>query len=145
MNNLIKPDYGVTTLRIALGTMLLVHSAYLKLVVFTFAGTVQFFTGLGLPPASALLVILVEISAGLALLAGFHTRLAALAAVPVLLGATWAHWANGWLFTNSGGGWEYPLFLAVAATAQFFLGDGAFAVARQSTHSAGIRALSAMR
>jgi putative oxidoreductase len=128
MNNVIKQEYGVTILRLALGMLLLVHSAYLKLVVFTFAGTVQFFTGLGLPSAAALLVIVVEITAGLALLAGFHTRLAALAAIPVLLGATWAHWANGWLFTNTGGGWEYPLFLAVAASAQFFLGDGALAL-----------------
>ena len=128
MNKLIRQDYGATVLRVALGSMLLVHSAYLKLMVFTLAGTVQFFNGLGLPPASALLVITTEITAGLAMLAGFHTRLAALAVVPVLLGATWAHWANGWLFTNTGGGWEYSLFLASAAIAQFFLGDGALAI-----------------
>jgi putative oxidoreductase len=128
MNDLIQRDYGATVLRVALGTMLLVHSAYLKLVIYTFDGTVQYFVGLGLPPASALLVIATEITAGLALLAGFHTRLAALVSIPVLLGATWAHSANGWLFTNADGGWEYPLFLMMAAIAQFFLGDGALAV-----------------
>lgn len=128
MNNLIKQEYGVTLLRVALGTMLLAHSAYLKLVIYGFAGTVEFFTSLGLPPASALAVIVVEIAAGLALLAGFHSRTAALVSIPVLLGATWAHWSYGWIFSNAGGGWEYPLFLAMTAGAQFFLGDGALAL-----------------
>ncbi|MDX1517303.1 MAG: hypothetical protein R3288_10710, partial [Woeseiaceae bacterium] len=42
----------------------------------------------------------------------------------------WAHSANGWLFTNEGGGWEYPLFLAAIAGAQVLLGAGAFALGR---------------
>jgi putative oxidoreductase len=29
----------------------------------------------------------------------------------VLAGALWAHAGNGWVFSNAGGGWEYPLFL----------------------------------
>ena len=48
--------------------------------------------------------------------------------MPVLLGAAWVHSGNGWLFTNEGGGWEYPLFLTVAAFAQALLGDGAYAL-----------------
>ena len=64
------------------------------------------------------------------LIAGFRTRIASAALLPVLLGATWVHWKNGWLFTNTGGGWEYPLFLAVAVAVQFLLGDGAWAVGR---------------
>jgi len=32
----------------------------------------------------------------------------------VLLGATWAHAGNGWLFTAANGGWEYPAFLTLA-------------------------------
>ncbi|HEY0964083.1 MAG TPA: DoxX family protein [Pseudomonadales bacterium] len=128
MNNVRNQQYGASILRIALGTMLLSHSAYLKLVIYGFEGTVGYFTSLGLPPASALAVIATEIVAGLALIVGFHSRMAALVSIPVLLGATWAHWANGWIFSNAGGGWEYPLFLAVAAAAQVFLGDGALAV-----------------
>lgn len=50
------------------------------------------------------------------------------ALVPVLLGATWVHAGNGWLFTAPNGGWEYPAFLAAAAVAQALLGDGKFAV-----------------
>jgi putative oxidoreductase len=48
--------------------------------------------------------------------------------VPVLLGATWAHAGNGWLFTATGGGWEYPLFLSLTAVVQALLGDGAYAL-----------------
>ena len=54
MNNLIRQEHGVTVLRVSLGLMLLAHSAYLKLGIYGFTGTVEFFTGLGLPPASAL-------------------------------------------------------------------------------------------
>ena len=34
--------------------------------------------------------------------------------------------ASGWLFTNEGGGWEFPAFFAIATLVQFLLGDGAF-------------------
>ncbi|MEK9753298.1 MAG: hypothetical protein VW338_08820 [Rhodospirillaceae bacterium] len=54
----------------------------------------------------------------------------ALAVVPALLGATWAHVGNGWLFTNQGGGWEYPLFLVVAAAVQALVGGGALQLSR---------------
>ena len=48
------------------------------------------------------------------LILGVRTRVVALALVPVLLGATWAHAGNGWLFTSPNGGWEYPAFWTVA-------------------------------
>jgi putative oxidoreductase len=47
----------------------------------------------------------------------------------VLLGATWSHAGNGWLFSAPKGGWEYPLFLTVATVVQALLGDGAYALA----------------
>jgi len=53
----------------------------------------------------------------------------ALGLFPILLLATFkVHGANGWLFTNSGGGWEFPAFFAIACLVQFLLGDGAFAI-----------------
>jgi putative oxidoreductase len=119
--------YGALLLRVSLGVMFLAHSLYLKLVVFTLPGTVKFYESIGLPGIGAHATILVEAVAGLMLIAGYRTRLAALATLPVLLGATWVHAGKGWLFTNTGGGWEYPLFLAVAAAAQSLLGDGAYA------------------
>jgi putative oxidoreductase len=119
-------------LRIALGAMFLTHSLYLKLVVFTLPGTVKFFQSVGLPGWLAHATIAVEAIGGVLLVVGYRTRYAALATLPVLLGATWVHAKNGWLFTNSGGGWEYPAFLAIAVIVQALLGDGAFALSRAS-------------
>ena len=118
--------YGALLLRVSLGVMFLVHSLYLKLVVFTLPGTAKFFESLGLPGFSAYAVFAAETIGGALLVLGVKTRWVAAALVPVLLGATWAHARNGWLFTNAGGGWEYPVFLAIATVAQALLGDGAF-------------------
>lgn len=117
-------------LRIALGTMFLAHSLVLKLFVFTLPGTAGFFASLGLPGWSAYLVFAAEAVGGLMLLLGVQARWVALALVPILAGATWAHWGNGWMFGYPNGGWEYPLYLTLLAFAQFLLGDGAFALVR---------------
>ncbi len=120
--------HGAFVTRVGLGLVLIAHSLYLKLVVFTLPGTAQFFASLGLPGAGAYVVFAVEAIAGVALVLGYRVQIAASAVVPVLLGAAWAHWSNGWLFTNNGGGWEYPVFLAVVAVAQVFLGAGSYAI-----------------
>ena len=120
--------YAALILRVALGVMFLAHSLYLKVIVFTVAGTVGFFESLGLPAIAAYLTIGAEILGGIALILGVQTRLVAVALLPVLLGATWVHWGNGWLFSAEGGGWEYPIFLAVAAVVQALLGSGAHAL-----------------
>ncbi|WP_299621679.1 DoxX family protein [Pelagibius sp.] len=120
--------YAALLLRVALGIMFLAHSLYLKVMVFTVPGTVGFFESLGLPAAAAYLTIAAEILGGIALILGVQTRLIAVALLPVLLGATWVHAGNGWVFSAEGGGWEYPVFLAVAAAVQALLGDGAHAV-----------------
>ena len=120
-------DYGTALLRISLGTIYLAHSALLKLVVFGMAGTVGYFESIGLPGFVAYATVAVEIAAGLMLLIGYRTRLAALAVLPVAIGATWAHAGNGWVFSGTGGGWEFPAFLVVLSIVQFLLGDGAFA------------------
>ena len=120
--------YGPTLLRIALGITFLAHSAYLKVFVFTVPGTVGFFESLGLPGFSAYLVLFAEIVGGVMLLAGIRVRETAAVLAVVALGATWAHAGAGWLFTNQGGGWEYPLFLATACAVQVLLGAGAASV-----------------
>lgn len=128
MNDDKLAPFGALVLRVSLGVMFIAHSLYLKLVVFTLPGTVKFYESLGLPGIGAHATILVEAVGGLMLIAGYRTRYAAIALLPVLAGATWVHWKNGWLFTNAGGGWEYPLFLAAATVAQALLGDGALAI-----------------
>jgi putative oxidoreductase len=119
--------YAALLLRIALGTMFIAH-ALLKVFVFTLPGTVAFFQSVGLPGALAYLTVFVELLGGVALIAGFQVRWIAAALIPVLLGATWVHSGNGWLFTSANGGWEYPAFLSVAALVQALLGAGVFAV-----------------
>jgi len=128
--------YGALVLRVSLGVMFLVHSLYLKLVVFGLPGTVKFFESIGLPAAAAHLTISVEAIGGALLVLGIRTRLAAAALLPVLLGASWVHWKNGWLFTNAGGGWEYPVFLAAATLVQLLIGDGAFALGPREARAA---------
>ncbi|MFN9480718.1 MAG: DoxX family protein [Betaproteobacteria bacterium] len=132
--------YGIFALRIALGTMFIAH-ALLKLLVFTLPGTAQFFESLGLPGALAYVVFAAELGGGTLLVLGLGTRWVAAALVPVLLGAVWAHAGNGWLFSAPNGGWEYPLFLAVAALAQALLGDGAFALGRRRPSGARLPTL----
>jgi putative oxidoreductase len=117
--------YAALVLRVSLGVMFIAH-ALLKYLVFTPAGTVKFFESIGLPGPLAYATILAELVGGALILAGLGTRYVAAALIPVLLGATWAHAGNGWLFTAQGGGWEYPAFLAVAALVQSLLGDGAY-------------------
>ena len=79
--------YAALLLRVSLGIMFIAHSLYLKVVVFTVPGTVQFFESLGLPGFSAYLVIAAEVIGGTALVLGVYTRPVAFALVPVLLGA----------------------------------------------------------
>jgi putative oxidoreductase len=107
-------QYAVILLRVALGSILIAHGL-LKLFVFTPAGTVGYFASLGLPAAAAYLTIAGEIIGGAAIVAGIKTRLAALLSLPILLGATWVHMGNGWVFNSEGGGWEFPLLLVVLA------------------------------
>ncbi|GAB5482739.1 MAG: DoxX family protein [Parasphingorhabdus sp.] len=122
-----SPNYGATITRLSLGVVLLAHGL-LKVFVFTIPGTVSFFASLGLPAIVAYLTIFGEIVGGAALIAGLYSRLTALLSLPILLGATWTHAGNGWLFSNEGGGWEFPLLLVVLAIAVAVQGSGAFAV-----------------
>ena len=120
--------YGALILRLGLGTMFLAHAG-LKIFVFTPSGTAGFFESLGLPGFMAYITIAAETLGGIALLFGLATRLVSLALIPILLGALFfAHSQNGWVFTNKGGGWEYPAFLALAAFVQACLGGGAYAL-----------------
>ncbi|KMJ52574.1 hypothetical protein ACG97_13015 [Vogesella sp. EB] len=120
--------YAALILRLALGLMFVAHGA-LKLFVFTPAGTVGYFASLGLPAIFAYLTIAAELGGGVLLLLGVATRPVALALIPLLIGAgVLGHGGNGWVFSNQGGGWEYPAFLVVAAVVQVLLGDGAAAL-----------------
>lgn len=122
-----RVDAAALTLRLALGLMFLSHGL---LKTFDVSGTVGFFGSLGLPPILAHATIAFEVIGGLALIAGYGSRLVALLGVPVLLGALFlVHLTPGFLFSNPGGGWEYPAFLAVVSLATVALGDGRWSLA----------------
>lgn len=120
-------QYGAMITRVSLGVILLAHGL-LKVLVFTIAGTIQFFEGIGFPAISAYFVIFGEVAGGIALIVGLFTRIVALLSLPILLGATFVHLNNGWLFSNAGGGWEFPALLVVIAIAVSLQGPGAFAL-----------------
>ncbi|MBU6439885.1 MAG: DoxX family protein [Betaproteobacteria bacterium] len=127
--------YGITLLRVSLGILFLAHVA-LKVFVFTIPGFVSYFASLHLPAVMAYGTIALEAFGGLALVLGIYAPWVAIPLALEMFGTiVMVHGANGWLFTNKGGGWEYPAFWAVALVVLSLLGDGALAlrpaVARQ--------------
>lgn len=125
-------DTATFLLRVALGAMFVAHSLILKLFVFTLPGTASFFGSIGLPGWLAYAVFAVEAVGGVMLVLGIQARWVALALVPILAGATWAHAGNGWMFGYPNGGWEYPLYLTLLAIVQAMAGDGAYALMRSA-------------
>ena len=115
-------------LRVCLGVLFLAHVG-LKIFVFTIPGFVHYFGSLGMPAIAAYLVIALELFGGIALILGIYAPLIAIPLSLEMLGTiVMVHGKNGWLFTNKGGGWEYPLFWAISLIVLFLLGDGAFAL-----------------
>lgn len=124
-------DLAATLLRVASGVWFILHAG-LKIFVFTPAGTAAFFASLGLPGPLAYVVIAAELLGGLALIAGFKTRIVALALSLILLGSIYTpHFAAGFFFSNPNGGWEFPAFWAITLWALALLGDGAYAVGKK--------------
>ena len=127
--------YAVLLLRVALGVLFLSHGL-LKLLVHKPAGTAAYFRSLGLPGFVGYLTMAAEIGGGTLLILGIATSLVALALVPLIVGTiVMVHGSNGWMFTNEGGGWEYPAFWAVTLIVQAMLGSGAYSLG----HALGIR------
>ena len=124
-------DLAATLLRVTSGVWFLLHAG-LKIFVFTPAGTAGFFESIGLPAFLAYVVIVAELLGGLALIAGFKTRLVALGLTVILLGSIYTpHFAAGFFFSNPNGGWEFPAFWALTLWALALLGDGAYAVGKR--------------
>lgn len=120
--------YAALLLRLGLGALFLSH-AFLKVAVFTVPGFVGYFASLGLPAVLAYATLALEIAGGLALILGIHAPLVALPLAAQLLGTILlVHGRNGFVFSNPGGGWEFPALWAMALLVLFLLGDGAHAL-----------------
>ena len=128
--------YGIALLRVSLGILFLAHLA-LKVFVFTIPGFVSYFASLHLPAIAAYATIALETLGGVALVLGIYAPWVAIPLALEMLGTiVMVHGANGWLFTNKGGGWEYPAFWSVSLFALSLLGDGAYALRPASQRAA---------
>lgn len=126
MNTARTAPYAALLLRVSLAILFFAHAG-LKFFVFTPAGTAKFFESVGVSGWMAYVTITWEFLGAIALLVGFKPRLAALALIPVLLGAIFTvHGAAGFWFTNANGGWEYPAFWIVGLISLALIGDGPY-------------------
>jgi putative oxidoreductase len=118
--------YGIFLLRVAFGIDWIVH-AFLK----TWRGMYTHEALLaknGITPLLAWPTFSVEVIGGCAILLGWYTRQWAAFLLVFLAVVVWIKWPVGWLYSNAGGGWEYPLFWLLAQASLVLAGSGAFAL-----------------
>jgi putative oxidoreductase len=120
-------DTGLAVLRVGIGGVFVAHGIQ-KLAVFGISGLAGFMTQIGVPfpTLSAIAVTSAELLGGLALIAGFFTRWAALPlAFSMIVAALTVHLKAGFFLPN---GVEYVLTLLAASVALALTGSGAFSV-----------------
>jgi putative oxidoreductase len=124
--------YGATLLRLILGIVYIMH-AYLAVVVFGPAGMIDYQAKNGVPFAEigTWYLIVAHGLGGIFLVLGLFTRWAALANVPVMVGALlFVHFKNGFWAHSRPSGYEYVLVLAVVSLAVAMIGGGALTLRR---------------
>lgn len=124
---MISIDLAALILRLAIGGTILAHGWNHAYGGGRLPGTARWFESIGIRPGRvhALLATLTEIGAGLFLLLGLLTPLAAGAVIGTMLVALVAnHLRNGFFIFRPGEGYEYVLFLAASALALGALGGG---------------------
>jgi putative oxidoreductase len=122
----VAAPYGLFLLRVAIGIDWIVH-AFLK----TWRGMNTHEALLaknGITPLLAWPTFSLELIGGCAILLGWYTRQWSLLLLVFLAVVVWIKWPVGWLYSNPGGGFEYPLFWLMAQAALVLAGSGAFAL-----------------
>lgn len=135
---LTSDDKAVFLARLALGIVFFPHGAQKVLGWYGgagFSGTLDFFSGMGMPVVLAFLVIIGEFFGSLGLLVGFLSRVAAGGIGLIMLGAIFmVHSANGffmnWSGNQQGEGYEYHILAIGLALVVLIKGSGAFSVDR---------------
>jgi putative oxidoreductase len=125
-------------LRLTLGAVMFPHGAQKVLGWFGgggFKATLEGMTGMGLPAAIVVMVMIAEFLGSLGLILGFLTRLSALGVISVMLGAIFTvHQQYGffmnWMGKQAGEGFEYHLLAIGIAVALLVRGGGAFSIDR---------------
>jgi putative oxidoreductase len=122
-------DIALVLVRVVLGATMIVHGWNHGWGAGGIDGTTRWFAGIGLRPARvhAWASTLVEIAAGVAILLGVLTPLAAAGVIGVMaVAGVVAHRSNGFFVFRDG--YEYVLFIAVAALALAIAGPGRLSV-----------------
>ena len=118
---------GLTILRIVIGIVFIVHGAQ-KLFVFGIGGVTAGFAQMHipLPMVAAPVVAIVEFVGGIALVAGFFTRIAAILLAIDMAGAIlFVHGRNGFFMPM---GYEFALSLLGACVALAVAGPGDYSL-----------------
>lgn len=131
-----KIDTALLLIRLILGVVFLAHGAQKLLGWFGgpgLSGFVGYMTSHGMPAVVPYLVAFGETAAGIGLVFGFLTRVAAAGMFIEMLGGVYlVHWKNGffmnWNGNLKGEGFEYPLTLCVVCLALAIAGAGGFAI-----------------
>ena len=122
---------GLLVLRVAVGAVMIAHGYNHIFRGGRIAGTGGWFESLGMKPGvlHAWLASLTELGAGVMLVFGFLTPLAAAGVVGVMLVA-WItnHLKNGFFIFRPGEGWEYVMTLCACGVALGGLGGGTFSL-----------------
>ena len=122
-----RKEWGIAILRVVVGVIFVAHGAQ-KLFTFGIPGVAAFMgqAGIPLPTLSALSVTGAEFLGGLALIAGFMTRWAAIPlAFSMLMAALAVHLKGGFFLPE---GLEYTLALLAASVSLSLAGPGALSV-----------------
>ncbi|MEO6606646.1 MAG: DoxX family protein [Aeromicrobium sp.] len=120
-------DTAALLLRIALGSVLLMHGRNHGWGSGGLAGTASWFESIGLRPAKvhAAISAYMEVACGLALMLGLLVPFAAAAGVATMAVAfVTVHRKNGFFIFNPGEGYEYVVTVAFALVALAVLGAG---------------------
>jgi len=133
------PSWSHLVVRLALGVVFFAHGAQKVLGWFGgrgLQGTVNGFKAMGIPPAAAVIAAYVEFLGGLAMLAGFLVRPAALGLIVVMLVAIVKVHAQHGFFINFAGtpgkghGIEFNFVLIAMALSILIGGAGALSIDR---------------
>jgi putative oxidoreductase len=124
-------DSAAVLLRLVIGVTMFAHGYRHAFGGGKLAGTAQWFESIGIRPGRvhAPFATLTEVGAGVLLVFGFLTPLAAAGVVGTMGVALVAnHLRRGFFIFNPGEGYEYVLNLVVAALALSALGGGAWSI-----------------
>ncbi|TLF97566.1 DoxX family protein [Nocardia cyriacigeorgica] len=124
-------DVAAGVLRLTLGTIMLVHGLGHAFAGGKLSGTARWFDDIGLRPGRvhAVAATVTEAGAGVLLLLGAATPLAAAAVVATMLVAfVTSHRRNGFFIYNPGQGWEYVAVLGMVALALAAVGPGRWSI-----------------